>query len=75
MICDREGLIGRNIFAIDGCKIRPNASKEWSGTFDELERKQAKLRRASQRKLIRILPCLLYAICVHFVYEMYIYRI
>jgi len=21
MICDREGLIGRNMFAIDGCKI------------------------------------------------------
>ncbi|WP_417697865.1 IS1182 family transposase [Psychromonas sp.] len=53
MICDREGLIGRNMFAIDGCKIRSNASKEWSGTFDELERKQAKLRRASQRILER----------------------
>ncbi|KZN15486.1 transposase [Marinomonas sp. TW1] len=49
MICDREGLIGRNMFAIDGCKIRSNASKEWSGTFEELERKEAKLRRASQR--------------------------
>ncbi|MDA7747316.1 transposase [Psychromonas sp.] len=53
MICDREGLIGRNMFAIDGCKIRSNASKEWSGTFEELERKQAKLRRASQRILAR----------------------
>jgi len=53
MICDREGLIGRNMFAIDGCKIRSNASKEWSGTFDELERKQAKLHRASQRILAR----------------------
>jgi len=41
------------MFAIDGCKIRSNASKEWSGTFDELERKQAKLRRASQRILAR----------------------
>ena len=36
MICDREGLIGRNMFAIDGCKIRPNASKEWSGTLMNL---------------------------------------
>ena len=51
MICDSEGLIGRNMFAIDGCKIKSNASKEWSGTFDELERKQVKLRRASQRIL------------------------
>lgn len=53
MICDREGLIGRNMFAIDGCKIRSNASKEWSGTFEELTRKEAKLRRASQRILAR----------------------
>ena len=53
MICDREGLIGRNMFAIDGCKIKSNASKEWSGTFEELERKQIKLYRASQRIIER----------------------
>jgi hypothetical protein len=40
MICDEEGLISRNMFAIDGCKIKSNASKEWSGTFKELSRKQ-----------------------------------
>jgi len=28
MICDEEGLIGRNMFAIDGSKIKSNASKE-----------------------------------------------
>jgi len=53
MICDKEGLIGRNMFAIDGCKIKSNASKEWSGTIEELTRKEAKLRRASQRILAR----------------------
>jgi transposase len=53
MICDEEGLIGRNMFAIDGCKIKSNASKEWSGTFEELARKQAKLEKASQRILAR----------------------
>ena len=53
LICDREGLIGRNMFAIDGCKIKSNASKEWSGTFEELKRKEAKLRKASQRILAR----------------------
>ncbi len=53
MICDKEGLIGRNMFAIDGCKIKSNASKEYSGTFEELERKEAKLRKASQRILAR----------------------
>ena len=53
MICDKEGLIGRNMFAIDGCKIKSNASKEWSGTVEELTRKEAKLRRASQRIISR----------------------
>ncbi len=53
MICDKEGLIGRNMFAIDGCKIKSNASKEYSGTFDELTRKESKLRKASQRILAR----------------------
>jgi len=53
MICDKEGLIGRHMFAIDGCKIKSNASKEYSGTFEELTRKEVKLRKASQRILAR----------------------
>jgi len=53
MICDEEGLIGRNMFAIDGCKMKSNASKEWSGTHEELKRKQEKLKRASERILAR----------------------
>jgi len=53
MICDKEGLIGRHMFAIDGCKIKSNASKEWSGTIEELTRKEVKLRRASQRILAK----------------------
>ncbi len=53
MICDEEGLLGRSMFAIDGCKIKSNASKEWSGTFEELTRKQAKLEKASERILAR----------------------
>ncbi|MGB2740692.1 MAG: transposase [Cognaticolwellia sp.] len=53
LICDKEGLIGRHMFAIDGCKIKSNASKEYSGTFDELIRKENKLRKASQRILAK----------------------
>ncbi len=53
LICDKEGLIGRHMFAIDGCKIKSNASKEYSGTFDELTRKEDKLRKASQRILAK----------------------
>ncbi len=32
LICDAMGLIGREMFAVDGCKLPSNASKEWSGT-------------------------------------------
>ena len=32
MTCDSLGLIGKEMFAIDGCKMPSNASKEWSGT-------------------------------------------
>lgn len=45
LICEEEGLIGRELFAIDGCKMPSNASKEWSGTFKELEAKRDKLKR------------------------------
>ncbi len=41
------------MFAIDGCKIKSNDSKEWSGTIEELTGKEAKLRRASQQILAR----------------------
>ena len=36
MTCDRLGLIGRTMFAIDGVKLPSNASKERSGTHAEL---------------------------------------
>ena len=45
LICDQQGLLGHELFAIDGCKMRSNASKEWSGTFKELEQKRQKLKR------------------------------
>ncbi|MBI2351087.1 MAG: IS1182 family transposase [Deltaproteobacteria bacterium] len=46
LICDEMGLIGREMFAIDGCKMPSNASKEWSGTKAELKKKQKKMERA-----------------------------
>ena len=42
--CAQLDLIGGEVFAIDGCKISSNASKEFSGTFKELERKKEKLK-------------------------------
>ena len=46
LICDEMGLVGREMFAVDGCKMPSNASKEWSGTKGELRKKQAKMERA-----------------------------
>ena len=46
LVCDKSGLIERKMFAIDGCKLPSNASKECSGTHDELERKSKKMRDA-----------------------------
>jgi transposase len=46
LVCDDLGLIGKEMFAIDGCKLPSNASKEWSGTRADFEKKAAKLEQA-----------------------------
>ena len=43
------GLIGKEHFAVDGCKLPSNASKQWSGTHRELEEKRKKLERIAER--------------------------
>src|SRR3970040_574357 len=42
-ICDAQGLIGREMFAIDGVKLPSNASKRRSGTRADFERYATKL--------------------------------
>ena len=46
-ICDRQGLIGREMFAIDGVKLPSNASKQRSGTCADFERQATKLEAAT----------------------------
>ena len=46
LICDEAGLIGREMFAVDGVKLPSNASKEWSGTRADLAKKARKMERA-----------------------------
>jgi transposase/IS5 family transposase len=43
LVCEEEGLLGGTFFAVDGCKLPSNASKEWSGTIRDLRRKREKL--------------------------------
>jgi len=53
MICDEMGLIGKEMFAVDGVKLPSNASKEWSGTKRELGKKKEKMERAIRQILKR----------------------
>jgi transposase len=50
-VCSKAGLIGGEMFAIDGCKLSSNASKEWSGKQADFERKYKKIDRAVRRML------------------------
>jgi transposase len=51
LVCDETGLIGREMFAIDGLKLPSNASKEWSGKREELIKKAQKIQRVMEHIL------------------------
>ncbi len=51
LICHEQGLLGHELFAIDGCKMPSDASKEWSGTFKELSEKREKIKRQLQHHI------------------------
>src|SRR5512139_1553494 len=46
LVCDEAGLIGKEMFAVDGVKLPSNASKEWSGSQKEYSKKIEKMERA-----------------------------
>lgn len=51
MVCDHQQLIGKEMFAIDGCKLPSNASKEWSGTKADFQKKVTKIEQAIGRMI------------------------
>ena len=53
LICDEMGLIGKEMFAVDGCKLPSNASKEWSGTREDLQKKKGKMEKAIRQMMKR----------------------
>lgn len=53
MICCKSGLVGKEHFAIDGCKLPSDASKEWSGTHADLQKKSDKLKASAQKIIER----------------------
>jgi transposase len=52
LYCEELGLLGKEHFAVDGCKRPANASKQWSGTHEELRERQQKMERAA-REIVR----------------------
>jgi len=56
LVCEQESLLGGTVFALDGCKLPSNASKEWSGTIADLKKRKKKIEKklkellAEQRK-------------------------
>jgi len=53
LICDEMRLIGKEMFAVDGVKLPSNASKEWSGTKRELQKKKEKMEKAIRQIMKR----------------------
>src|SRR5919205_2317327 len=53
LICDRQGLIGREMFAIDGVKLPSNASKAKSGKRKDFVRQANKMHQAVDELLRR----------------------
>ena len=51
LICDRQGLIGRQMFAIDGVKLPSNADKRRSGTHAELSHEAERMEAAVAKML------------------------
>ena len=49
VVCDRQGLIGREMFAIDGVKLPSNASKAKSGTRKDYQRQLRKMEAAAKK--------------------------
>ena len=43
LVCEQMDLLGGTFFALDGCKLPSNASKEWSGTISDLKKKKDKI--------------------------------
>ena len=57
LICHEQGLLGNELFAIDGCKMRSDAAKSGSGTFKELAEKRDKIKRLIQHHMEKHKRC------------------
>ena len=51
LVCEQQKLLGGSFFALDGCKLSSNASKQWSGRISDLKKKKDKIEQKVQRLL------------------------
>jgi exonuclease VII large subunit len=51
LVCEQEDLLGGTFFALDGCKLPSNASKQWSGKISEIHKKKDRLESKVRRLL------------------------
>jgi transposase len=51
LVCEEQKLLGGTFFALDGCKLASNASKQWSGKISDLKRKKDKIEQKVQHLL------------------------
>ena len=51
LVCEQEDLLGGTFFALDGLKLRSNASMEWSGKISELSKKKDKIKQKVKQLL------------------------
>ncbi len=51
LVCEQEKLLGGTFFALDGCKLSSNASKQWSGKISDIKKKKEKIEQKVKRLL------------------------
>lgn len=51
LVCEDLDLLGGTHFSLDGVKLPSNASKEWSGSFQELKHKRDKLQEKLKQQI------------------------
>jgi hypothetical protein len=51
LVCEQENLLGGTFFALDGVKLRSNASKQSSGRLSDLKKKKDKIQQKVERLL------------------------
>ena len=53
LVYGEEGLLGGTFFALDGCKLAPNTSKEWSGTIGDLRKKKERIEKKAKQNWLK----------------------